>query len=354
MTILENNRNIYMDAVKAFAIFLVVMGHAVQYISGTDFWNNPIYQIIYSVHMPLFFVISGFFFVGQQNKSFKEFLSRKVMTLLLPCVVWASLSGLLTLIHNGGIFAFINKILSPLNWPFWFLKGLFSVQLIAWISLVIARKIAPKHYVWVAALLSLCVFFIPYTEVARVMLPIFWAGWFLRMHYEWILDHKGIISIVASIIFIVLLFFWGNEGMRFYSATPLNLYGYLLGTPYPWEDWLWLIYRVLIGCTGSLAIIALFHLPQYIPSWIQQVGTSTQAIYILQACLLEHFIGGFIAQKTAWLVPIQQLPPLCLFCVALPMIAISLVGLCVLLYRPIRRVPILSSLLFGTAPSCRK
>ena len=244
-----------MDAVKAFAIFLVVMGHAVQYISGTDFWNNPIYQIIYSVHMPLFFVISGFFFVGQQNKSFKEFLSRKVMTLLLPCVVWASLSGLLTLIHNGGIFAFINKILSPLNWPFWFLKGLFSVQLIAWISLVIARKIAPKHYVWVAALLSLCVFFIPYTEVARVMLPIFWAGWFLRMHYEWILDHKGIISIVASIIFIVLLFFWGNEGMRFYSATPLNLYGYLLGTPYPWEDWLWLIYRVLIGCTGSLAII---------------------------------------------------------------------------------------------------
>ena len=330
MTILENNRNIYMDAVKAFAIFLVVMGHAVQYISGTDFWNNPIYQIIYSVHMPLFFVISGFFFVGQQNKSFKEFLSRKVMTLLLPCVVWASLSGLLTLIHNGGIFAFINKILSPLNWPFWFLKGLFSVQLIAWISLVIARKIAPKHYVWVAALLSLCVFFIPYTEVARVMLPIFWAGWFLRMHYEWILDHKGIISIA------------------------LNLYGYLLETSYPCTDWLWLIYRVAIGCTGSLAIIALFHLPQYIPSWIQQVGTSTQAVYILQACLLEHFIGGFIAQKTAWLVPIQQLPPLCLFCVVLPMIAISLVGLCVLLYRPIRRVPILSSLLFGTAPSCRK
>ena len=147
---------------------------------------------------------------------------------------------------------------------------------------------------------------------------------------------------------------WGNEGMRFYSATPLNLYGYLLGTPYPWEDWLWLIYRVLIGCTGSLAIIALFHLPQYIPSWIQQVGTSTQAIYILQACLLEHFIGGFIAQKTAWLVPIQQLPPLCLFCVALPMIAISLVGLCVLVYRPMRRVPILYSLLFGTVPSCRK
>ena len=45
-TILKNKRNVAMDAIKAFAIFLVVYGHSIQYISGVDFWNNRIFQIV--------------------------------------------------------------------------------------------------------------------------------------------------------------------------------------------------------------------------------------------------------------------------------------------------------------------
>ena len=54
-------RNIIFDAIKAFAIGLVVYGHSIQYLSGCT-WDNEIFRIIYTFHMPLFFMISGYFF----------------------------------------------------------------------------------------------------------------------------------------------------------------------------------------------------------------------------------------------------------------------------------------------------
>jgi acyltransferase len=43
----------YLDNMKAIGIFFVVLGHSA--------WLNPkLFQFIYSFHMPLFFVISGF------------------------------------------------------------------------------------------------------------------------------------------------------------------------------------------------------------------------------------------------------------------------------------------------------
>ena len=126
MEIVNTNRNSTMDAIKALAILLVVFGHSIQYISGTDFWNNRVFQIIYSVHMPLFFMLSGFFFVGQENKTIQEFLTRKCMTLLLPCMAWSTLSGLGSLVMGGDIGSFVLKVVNPIGWPFWFLKGLFG------------------------------------------------------------------------------------------------------------------------------------------------------------------------------------------------------------------------------------
>ena len=42
------------DAVKSFAIFLVVWGHSIQYLMPHDFFHNPMFELIYAFHMPLF------------------------------------------------------------------------------------------------------------------------------------------------------------------------------------------------------------------------------------------------------------------------------------------------------------
>lgn len=54
---MEQHRNVVFDAIKALAIMLVVYAHSIQYLSGVDYWNNGVFQFIYSFHMPLFFVI---------------------------------------------------------------------------------------------------------------------------------------------------------------------------------------------------------------------------------------------------------------------------------------------------------
>lgn len=353
-------RNYILDAVKALAILLVVYGHCIQYISGTEFWENRIFQIIYSFHMPLFFMLSGFFFVGQQEKSAKDFIIKKTLTLLVPCLMWATLSAVGSLVMTGDIKAFILKIITPSCWPFWFLKGLFIVQIVAWVSLFIIRKITTRHFVRWAAVLSLAVFLIPGTEVARVMLPLFWGGWLLRKHYDSFQEKAGLIALISGIVFLALLLFWDSNGMRFYAGTTLSLYGFFGDTQQPLTDWLMLIYRLVIGAAGSIAVISVIHL---FPSStinrpiINRVGTSTEAIYILQACFLEHLIGGFIAQKTCWLLPLQHMHPYLLFGIVLPMTACLLVLFCTFIYQQTGHFPHqawLVRLFFGGAPISKK
>lgn len=345
-----------MDAVKALAILFVVFGHCIQYISGTDFWENRIYQFIYSFHMPLFFMLSGFFFVGQQDKPAKDFIIRKTRTLLLPCLMWATLSAVGCLVMTGDIRAFFLKIIQPAGWPFWFLKGLFVVQIAAWASLFIARKITQRHFVRWAAVLSLAVFLIPGTEVARVMLPLFWGGWLLRKHYEFLKAKAGLTALVSGIVFFALLLFWDRNGMRFYAGTTLSLYGFFGDTPQPLNDWLLLVYRLAIGAAGSIAVISVMHLfplSTFNRPIINRVGTSTEAVYILQACILEHFIGGFIAQKTDWLLPLQHLQPTLLFGLVLPVTACLIVLLCTVIYQETHRFPRMAwlvRLFFGGTP----
>lgn len=71
---MEKKRIEYLDAIKGFAIFLMVMGHVIAW-NYVDYSRICIYdpdqsinvkmggvvwQLIYSFHMPLFFMVSGF------------------------------------------------------------------------------------------------------------------------------------------------------------------------------------------------------------------------------------------------------------------------------------------------------
>ena len=134
----KGSRNIVFDAVKALAIWLVVYAHSIQYIGGVDYVNDVIFQTIYSFHMPLFFVISGFFFSSALQLDWKEFLIKKSTTLLLPCFIWALIYGG---IHFTSWSAFGGNLINPQAWPFWFLKGLFLVQLIVYACSRISARI---------------------------------------------------------------------------------------------------------------------------------------------------------------------------------------------------------------------
>ena len=73
---MRQNRNFIFDATKALAIWLVLLGHCIQYLSGADYHTDALYQFIYSFHMPLFFMVSGFFFASSLKLNWWQFLQK--------------------------------------------------------------------------------------------------------------------------------------------------------------------------------------------------------------------------------------------------------------------------------------
>jgi fucose 4-O-acetylase-like acetyltransferase len=90
-------RNTTISICKAFAIILMVMGHA----------ECPalISHFLYEFHMPLFFITAGYFFSTKYLKDEKTFIVKRFKGLYIPFVKW---SIFFLLIHN--ILFYLNII----------------------------------------------------------------------------------------------------------------------------------------------------------------------------------------------------------------------------------------------------
>lgn len=77
------------DVVRGFAILLVVLGHAVakeNIYTSENVFCNILYNYIYSFHMPLFFIVSGFVFSVKDR--FREHVWHIFRSLLVPYVLF--------------------------------------------------------------------------------------------------------------------------------------------------------------------------------------------------------------------------------------------------------------------------
>ncbi len=71
----------WIDNAKGVAIILVILGHVLP--------DGLFHKIIYSFHMPLFFILSGMFLIRSTNKSSVwEFSKKKFMRLYIPYVLF--------------------------------------------------------------------------------------------------------------------------------------------------------------------------------------------------------------------------------------------------------------------------
>ena len=74
----------YIDIAKGIGLILVIFGHLFRYGGRPSIF-------IFSFHMPLFFIISGFCFNPDKNNDFKHYLVKKVKSLLLPYLTFCIL-----------------------------------------------------------------------------------------------------------------------------------------------------------------------------------------------------------------------------------------------------------------------
>ncbi len=91
----NNKRLLAFDAIKLFAIFLVVYGHCILHLQNYsyDIKENIIYRFVSSFHMPLFMAISGYFGSKIFNLKFSDIVAKEMEKVnctvnLIRCIVW--------------------------------------------------------------------------------------------------------------------------------------------------------------------------------------------------------------------------------------------------------------------------
>ena len=244
----------WVDQARGWSIFLVVYGH-----------NFPaIEPYIYSVHVPLFFFISGMFHKAPLSKFS---LIHRAKTLLVPYFSWASMLYIFWLFVGKNFGKSSTLDLSPwdnflgifyaqggqqyMDWgiPLWFLPCIFIVFVFyGWLWRIIPTRFMDSAVLFLGLLGLLWSKFVnislPWSiDVAMVALIFYRLGHLLKEPLK-ALSIKNSIAILAIMLSIHLMAFYLNP-------EKIDMYRSIYGNP---------ILFLLSGAAGSMAYLLLFKL----------------------------------------------------------------------------------------------
>lgn len=296
-SIIKSNRIVLFDLIKCFAIFMVIWGHCIGQLTQTDCSQLPVYRIIYSFHMPLFMLISGYFASNSMNLSFKVFLAKKFRQLIYPCIIWGAMIWLV--IESMHSFCYNRDtidlwgLLVDFYWfgDFWFLKSCFICYLIAYIGF--HSGMSKKYWMPVSLIISqgISPFYISF------MYPCFIIGIELHQNKSLFLKIYNHYWITA-ISFLIMLFLYTENTWNRSHGIPSNI----LNADF--QAWIQLItyrlFRLFIGIIGSIYFfLTFFKFFKRISNgklidFFSDCGRYTLELYILQTLVLERIITHYL------------------------------------------------------------
>lgn len=297
------SRIYWIDALKAMAIILVVIGHT----PGIQGYNNLV-KYIYSFHIPLFFLISGVLFGYESvGKTLLLFLQKQARTLLVPYFV----GGLLTYIpwlliaRHFGSYPDLNPA-KPLlgmlygtgsgtwlihNGALWFLPCLFVTRVIFFaIMKCVPRSTLPLVLAVLMAFGFICVRLVPFSlpwglDLSLVAVGFFGSGFLLKDRLQSFQQPPSIYLCgalcILAIIHITLV----------RSNTRISFTERAFGDV------------ILFLCEAYVGIAFWFLIAKLIPvsSIISLIGQNTMMIFILHTFVFN--------QITGFAVFVLRLPP---------------------------------------------
>lgn len=198
----QTQRIDWVDLAKGFAILLVVVGHVV--LEGETFPFHLIHGIIYSFHMPLFFILSMRTSKLSENRDrLKQRAKKSFRHLILPALVFFGIKTVMDLLKNGmteaNWFVFVQNKITTLVYasgsPFsvndtyvksiellWFLFALFLGKVLYdYLHLTLTRKTFVVTLA-VCSVLGICNFlYLPFSlDIVLVILPLLAFGDYLK------------------------------------------------------------------------------------------------------------------------------------------------------------------------------
>ena len=217
----------WIDTAKGLGVFFVVLGH-LWYGSS----NNEINQLIYSFHVPFFWILSGYIANYNHKQKLKE-CYKKFIRLIIPAIFFIVISlpiylkdvqdqqlaeKLRTIFYVDGIIAF--------NLPVWYLVVLFEVSICDIISGLTKRNVYVKS---LSIIVLFCISYIIYKK--RIILPFgldkailglafYIVGNVIRNHFQIIFKEK--------ILLIISLYIWVMIALHFNGKV--SVYNMVLGS----------------------------------------------------------------------------------------------------------------------------
>lgn len=281
------NRYAWVDIAKGFGIFLVVLAHTYRGVTAAGIKGLPILEIIdsiiYTFHMPLFFFVSGLFFISSLNKrSGTDFLKNKIGTIAYPYLLWGTLQGLMIAyfaskgVANQEIkFVEVFQFWKPLG-QFWFLYELFFILIIS----AFLYHFNFFNYLPQLIFFSIFLYLFKGMLAPNFIVKVLSSNWIFFLAGVLFMKHSRFLeNIKATHILITFLLF-----------LLLQAYFHLV-LKMTYED-----KGVLTLVLGLLSIffvvISAYKLSGKTPDWIVVMGQHSMAIYLLHVFFASGFRMG--------------------------------------------------------------
>lgn len=313
----KKERALTPDICKGIAILLVVWGHVLQQglFGVAEIHENPAVKIIYSFHMPLFVLISGYFFyASQKKKSIKEIIVQRGKNLLKIILIWNTIhyaiALLLSCLIEKQAFFSIKSWWRAIIEGYWFLWAV----LFCTITVGLIVKCLPKQFwmvgfvvVFPLALISPC------RWVILSVYPFYIAGF---LFHKWIEEGKKIplwLKYSSLPVFVVAtwLHFSGSAvGNSEWMYLVKKSLGFLKGSIGLTEIMIQvgnIVLYYVLGISGSVSVIILVDVivckikKNIVLNFVGKLGQFSLQIYILQRVLLELILGkwyGMLVRMT--------------------------------------------------------
>lgn len=272
------------DLTKAIGIILVAYGHFGGMVEQ-PFWYQITKEVIYTFHMPLFMMLSGFLFSHfKRTKTFKKNLSDSFRRLIIPYVVFSWIFySLYNIIQGGQDMAWWQLLLKPLYSPtfghttyLWFLPVLFILYFVA----NIFRKSTPYIGLCIFAFLWLVNMQVILPEYAYILksdiaflgyLSYFGVFFFIGQCLEVSIPVKLYDAVFYSVLFIGGLFIMYNLTLCYYQSVALTFFLAIMGSFALWY------------------LMALWVKPSGIRQYCLSIGFNADLIYLLHPLILFPF-----------------------------------------------------------------
>ena len=269
---------------------LVILGHAIQYTLGDGCYEDHLWNVIYSFHMPAFMAVSGFLVFRpnvEWRGQFWKLTYRRFRQLIVPYLAWTLL--LMVISNNLNIHRMGELLLYP-DKGLWFLWVLFFISVLFTLCSYVAVKIKVKQELIMAImclLMAASMILFKTKEFGAQYIAyyfIFYSlGYFAHRYYDALVSLRFLSMLLLIIVWGVMAWFWKMQ------EIPL----FLKGLPIPETITLYL-YRFI---TAFIAIMILFVVsPKLLDSdkaWnkgLVNIGQISLGIYSINFLVLGNVV----------------------------------------------------------------